>query len=44
MTYEEAKESFKAYFKDILLQKNDINNWTTKMEAELPNGKRGLKY
>ena len=44
MTYEEAKESFKAYFKDILLQKNDINNWTTKMEVELPNGQRGLKY
>lgn len=44
MSYEEAKESFSAYFKDIILQKNDINDWTTKMEAELPNSRRGLKY
>lgn len=44
MTYEEAKKSFRAYFKDIVLQKNDINDWTTKMEVELPNARRGLKY
>lgn len=43
MSYTTAEASVKKYLKDILLQKNDINNWTTKMEAELPLAKRGLK-
>ncbi len=44
MDYAEARDAIKAYVKDIVLQKNDINNWTTKMEVELLNSKKGLKY
>ena len=44
MEYEKAKEVLGAYIKDIVLQKNDINNWTTKMEVELLGTKKGLKY
>ena len=43
MNHSRAKASVIKYLKDIVLQKNDINNWTTKMEAELPLAKRGLK-
>lgn len=44
MSYEQAKKSLEAYIKDAILQKNDINNWTTKFETELLGGKRGMKY
>lgn len=44
MEYDDAIKAFKAYIKDIVLQKNDINSWTTKMEVELPGAKKGLKY
>ncbi len=43
MSFSTAKASVKKYIKNIILQKNDINDWTTKMEVELPAGKRGLK-
>ncbi len=44
MTYDQKKASLKAYLQDIVLQKNDINSWTTKMETELPDSKKGLKH
>ena len=44
MTIDEKKASLKEYLKDIILQKNDINSWTTKMETELPGAKQGLKH
>lgn len=44
LTYEEAKKAFTEYLKDIVLDKNDINNWTTKFEHDIPGTKRGLKY
>ena len=44
LSYEQATESLKAYIKDIVLDKNDINNWTTKFEHNIPGVKRGLKY
>ena len=44
MSYAKARKSVNRYLKDIILQKNDINNWTTKMEHDLPGAKRGLKY
>lgn len=43
MSYEEAKKSLTAYIKDIILDKNDINNWTTKCEHNLPGGGTGMK-
>ena len=43
MNYEEAKKSLTEYIKDIVLDKNDINNWTTKFEHDVPGAKRGLK-
>ena len=43
MDYETAKKALKAYIKDIALDKNDINNWTTKAEHVLPGGKNGIK-
>ena len=44
MTREQQMESLEAYIKDIVLQKNDINSWTTKMETELPGAKQGMKH
>ena len=44
MEYEDAVKAFKSYVKDVVLQKNDINNWTTKMETEFAGSKKGLKY
>lgn len=44
MTNEQKRASLKEYLKDIVLQKNDINSWTTKMETELPGSKQGLKH
>jgi len=43
MNYENAKKSLTEYIKDIVLDKNDINNWTTKFEHDVPGAKRGLK-
>lgn len=42
--YEKAFESTKKYVKDVVLMKNDINSWTTKMETEMSGLKKGLKY
>lgn len=44
MSYEQAVKSLETYLKDAILQKNDINNWTTKFETELPDARRGMKY
>lgn len=44
MEYEDALKSMKAFIKDVILDKNDINNWTTKLEHNVPGAKRGLKY
>lgn len=44
MDYETAKKSLTKFLKDVVLDKNDINNWTTKFEHNMPGGKRGLKY
>ena len=44
MDYQQAKKSLTKYIKDIALDKNDINNWTTKFEHNIPGGKRGMKY
>ena len=44
MTREQQMESLEAYIKDIVLQKNDINSWTTKMETELHGAKQGMKH
>lgn len=44
MDYETAKASLTKFLKDVALDKNDINNWTTKFEHNMPGGKRGLKY
>ena len=44
MSEDRQKASLKKYLKDIILQKNDINSWTTKMETELPDSKKGLKH
>ena len=41
-SYDEACKSMEAYLKDIALDKNDINDWTTKFEHEIPDGKRGI--
>ena len=44
MSYAQAKESLETFLKDAILQKNDINNWTTKFETELPGSKQGMKH
>ena len=44
MSYTQAKESLESFLKDAILQKNDINNWTTKFETELPGSKQGMKH
>ncbi len=44
MSREKQIESLETYMKDIILQKNDINSWTTKMETELPGSKQGMKH
>ncbi len=44
MNREQKLESLEAYIKDIILQKNDINSWTTKMETELPGARQGMKH
>lgn len=44
MTMEQAMDSLEEYLKDAVLQKNDINNWTTKFETEVPGGRRGMKH
>lgn len=44
MDYETAKASLTKFIKDVALDKNDINNWTTKFEHNMPGSKRGLKY
>lgn len=44
MSYEDAKKSLAAFIKDIVVDKNDINNWTTKCEHNVPGGKTGMKY
>lgn len=44
MDYETAKSSLRKFIKDVALDKNDINNWTTKFEHDMPGGRRGLKY
>ena len=43
MDASKAKAAMSRYLKDTVLTRNDINNWTTKMEAELPLGTRGFK-
>ena len=43
MDVAKAKAAMGRYLKDIVLTRNDVNNWTTKMEAELPLGTRGFK-
>ena len=42
--YSRARTALKAYIKDIVLQKNDINDWSTKMEAILPGYKKGINH
>ena len=44
LKYEDAVKSLKEYIKDIALDKNDINDWTTKFEHNVPGSKRGMKY
>ncbi len=44
LKYEDALKSLKEYIKDIALDKNDINDWTTKFEHNVPGSKRGMKY
>ena len=43
-SYEEAQKVMKEYLEDAILQKNDINNWTTKFEHEVKGTKRGFKF
>ena len=44
LTYEQAQKSLKAYIKDIITDKNDINSWTTKFEHTLSGSSRGMKF
>ena len=44
LSYEQAVNALKEYIKDIALDKNDINDWTTKFEHNVPGSKRGMKY
>ena len=44
LDYETAKKSLTQYIKDIVVDKNDINNWTTKFEHNLPGSKKGMKW
>ncbi|MBS4760110.1 MAG: hypothetical protein KHX03_05380 [Clostridium sp.] len=42
--FERAQNGLKRYIKDIVLQKNDINNWTTKFESVIPGYKKGINH
>lgn len=43
-SYEDAKRIFTKYLKEITLEKNDINNWSTKFEAAMPGAKTGINH
>lgn len=43
LSYAQAREKLSKYLKDMILQKNDINDWTTKFETSLGDTKRGFK-
>lgn len=42
--YQKAKESLTKYIKDIAIEKNDVNNWSTKFEAIFPGLKQGANH
>lgn len=44
LSYEQAVNALKEYIKDIVIDKNDINNWTTKFEHKIPGSEKSLKY
>lgn len=42
LSYSKACDTMEKHLKDIILQKNDVNGWTTKLEHDFGNTKQGF--